>query len=203
MKSVKVLFTLKRWTRASVALAFSMGVVVTAVTASPEIALATEVQSVHSLGTSAATSSLQPERVGRVSLPVGARRPGPLATSTTTSHRRRVTPARPAALAAYATDVSTPGSRDYRNFLARGQFASRFGPTAAAIAAVENQLRTEGLRPGNISSNHLIIPITATTGVFAKSFKTGFETYEIPGVESPTRTPRRRISVRPPNTCRR
>jgi subtilase family serine protease len=181
MKSVQVPISLKRATRASVALAFSMGVALTAIAASPEIAQATEVHHVHSLGTSTATGSLQSERVGRVSLPVGASRLRPLATSTRLRIDVALIPRDPAALAAYATDVSTPGSGDYRKFLARGQFASRFGPTAAAIADVEEQLRTEGLRPGNISSNHLIIPVTATTAVFAKAFKTGFETYDMPG----------------------
>jgi Pro-kumamolisin, activation domain len=181
MKSVQVPIALKRATRASVALAFSMGVALTAIAASPEVAQVAEVHYVHSLGTSTPTSSLRSERVGRVSLPVGASRLGPLAASTPLRIDVALLPRDSAALAAYATDVSTPGSGNYRKFLARGEFASRFGPTAAAIADVEKQLRTEGLRPGNITSNHLIIPVTATTAVFAKAFKTGFETYEMPG----------------------
>jgi hypothetical protein len=42
-------------------------------------------------------------------------------------------PRDPAALSAFVTSVSTPGSPDYRHYLAKGQFGPMFGPTAATV----------------------------------------------------------------------
>jgi hypothetical protein len=90
-------------------------------------------------------------------------------------------PRDPAALAQFATDVSTPGSPLYRHYLAPGQFSSVFGPTDASIAAVETALRAEGLNPGTISEDHLSIPVTATTEQLATAFSIGFLSYQLPG----------------------
>lgn len=73
-------------------------------------------------------------------------------------------PRDPAAMQAAATDVSTPGNALYKHFLARGQFASVFGPTPRAIAAVTAYLRSVGLTPGTITADHLIIPVETTVG---------------------------------------
>ncbi len=73
-------------------------------------------------------------------------------------------PRDPAALQAAATNMSTPGNPLYEHFLARGQFASVFGPTPAAIAEITAYLRNAGLTPGTITPDHLIIPVETTVG---------------------------------------
>ena len=89
-------------------------------------------------------------------------------------------PRDPAALARFATNVSTPGSPLYRHYLARGQFPNVFGPTTTAVAAVEGVLRADGLQLGAISANHLSIPVTATAERLSKAFSTEFHRYEMP-----------------------
>ncbi|MHB1511227.1 MAG: protease pro-enzyme activation domain-containing protein [Acidimicrobiales bacterium] len=89
-------------------------------------------------------------------------------------------PRDPAALARFATNVSTPGSPLYRHYLARGQFPNVFGPTTAAVAAVEGALRADGLQLGAISANHLSIPVTATAARLSTAFSTEFHRYEMP-----------------------
>ena len=131
---------------------------------------------------SAASGSRAPaQRVGQAPHAIAGHVVGSLASSTVLHVDVALAPRNPGALAAFATAVSTPGNRLYRHYLARGQFAPRFGPTAAAIAAVERQLRSAGLEPGAISSNHLLIPVTAKATTFARAFRTGFHTYRMAG----------------------
>ena len=118
---------------------------------------------------------------GKIPNVLGAKRLGSLSDSTRLRVDVTLLPRDPGALAAYATAVSTPGSQVYRDFLRKGEFAGRFGPTATAIAAVEEQLLAEGLKPEGITSDHLVIRLTATAASFAKAFRTGFETYEMKG----------------------
>ena len=91
-------------------------------------------------------------------------------------------PRDPAALAAYATAVSSPGSSLYHHYLTTGQFVSEFGPTAQSVRAVDRGLvATAGLHPGRISRNHLSIPVRATAQQLSSAFSTGFEQYRVVG----------------------
>jgi hypothetical protein len=130
----------------------------------------------------ASTVASAPARIGTAPLvPRGAARLGALAVGTEMHIDVLLQPRDPAALAGLADAVSTPGNPQFRHYLARDAFASRFGPTPAAIAAVETALRSDGLRLGTISSNHLLIPVTASSGQLAKAFSTSFLRYEMPG----------------------
>ncbi len=110
-------------------------------------------------------------RVGRVpSVPAGARFMGMVPAGT----RMRVTvalrPRDPAALAAYARAVSTPGSAGYRRYLTPAQFARRFGATPAQIAAVRRSLRAHGLSAGAVSRGALSISVAATATRLERAF---------------------------------
>jgi hypothetical protein len=83
-------------------------------------------------------------------------------------------PRDPAALEAYATAVSTPGSPQYHDYITPAQFAERFGAAPDAVAAVQASLRAHGLTPGQPSPNALSIPITATVGTVARAFDVSF-----------------------------
>ena len=120
-------------------------------------------------------------RIGSApTLPTGARVVASVASAT----RMRVTvtlqPRDPAALRALASEVSTPGSPLYRDYLTPAQFTRRFGATTAQVHAVESSLRALGLRPGTPSANHLSIPVTATAGTVARAFSVSFARVKLP-----------------------
>jgi hypothetical protein len=112
-------------------------------------------------------------------LPRGAAALGELASSTSLNVDIALEPRDPAALANYAAEVSTPGTRFYRDYITPKEFPGRFGPTSTAIAAVRGWLESDGLKPGALSSNHLILHLTATAGQLAKAFSITFDRYKI------------------------
>lgn len=60
----------------------------------------------------------------------------------------------PVGLSAFVDAVSTPGSASYHQYLARGQFAGRFGAKPQTIRAVRSWLTGQGLQV-SVSSDHL------------------------------------------------
>jgi subtilase family serine protease len=114
-------------------------------------------------------------------LPVGSILAGALPGATPVHVTVALEPRDPAALEAFATAVSTPGSRLYRRFITPAQFARRFGPTGAQIGAVEASLRAHGLAPGPVSSNHLSIPITASATALERAFSIALERVRLSG----------------------
>jgi hypothetical protein len=129
-----------------------------------------------------AGASLPALRIGAVpAVARGDTRLGPLAGSTRLQVDVELLPRNPAGLTGFATAVSTPGNGLYRHYLGHGELASRFGPTAAAVAGVERWLAAEGLHVGRISSNHLTICVSADASVLAAAFSTTFVLYRAPG----------------------
>jgi subtilase family serine protease len=90
-------------------------------------------------------------------------------------------PADPAALAAYAQEVSTPQSPLFRDYLDVAQFAQRFGPSRHAIRAVRKALAAAGLHGGALSANHLSIAVRASSEALSRAFDTAFRRYQLPG----------------------
>jgi hypothetical protein len=131
---------------------------------------------------SASASAARTRRIGSApQLVSGSRVVGSLAGAEKLKVDVTLAPRNPAALAAYATAVATPGSSVYHHYLTVAQFAARFGPTKAHIAAVESELRTAGLHPGSITRNDLSIPITATAGKLGHAFSTRFDSVRLKG----------------------
>ena len=123
-----------------------------------------------------------PKRVGPgPKVPHGARRLGALATSTKMTVEVMLAPRSSAALADYAANVSSPGNALYHHYLTLSQFTAMFGPSAAAASTVEASLRADGLTPGPLSANHLLLPVTATAKQFAGAFSIGFDQYRLSG----------------------
>jgi subtilase family serine protease len=106
----------------------------------------------------------------RVSPPAGARDLGPARGTRRIRVDVALKPRDPAALSAFVGAVSTPGSALYRHYLAQGQFASVFAPTPAAIAAVRSTLIARGLDVGSVSSDGLVLSMTATAGQIQSAF---------------------------------
>jgi hypothetical protein len=121
-----------------------------------------------------------PRRIGsRPALPAGSRPVGPLAQSTRLTVTVTLQPRDPAALAAYAQQVSTPGSNVYHRYLSVAAFAQRFGPTPGQIAAARVSLRAQGLAPGSITANGLSFSVSASAAQLANAFNTGLERYRL------------------------
>jgi subtilase family serine protease len=110
-------------------------------------------------------------------------RGGPLGVLTPGTELRvdvELRPRNPEALERFATDVSTPGDAGYGHFLARGQFASRFGPTSSALRTVRRWLTGTGASIA-LSSNHLTVQVRGPASSVERAFQTGIERYRLPG----------------------
>ncbi|HEV3054992.1 MAG TPA: protease pro-enzyme activation domain-containing protein [Solirubrobacteraceae bacterium] len=114
-------------------------------------------------------------------IPAQARVVGSVAPASKLQITIALAPRDPAALQQFATAVSTPSSPEYRNYITPAQFASRFGPTAAQIAAVQNNLRSHGLTPGTLTANHLSLKVTATAGAIESAMSTTLDKIALPG----------------------
>ncbi len=79
----------------------------------------------------------------------------------------------PAAVARFIAGVSNPRSPSFHRYLARGQFAARFGPRPAALDAVRAQLLADGLRLTGTSANHLLVTFSGTAATAQAAFHTG------------------------------
>ncbi|WP_042403345.1 S53 family peptidase [Streptacidiphilus carbonis] len=129
-------------------------------------------------GTSA--GSAVPQRVGAAArIPVGAVRTGAPAGGTHLTLSVGLEPRDTAALKAFVAAVSTKGSAQYHHYLAKGQFAAAFGPTADTVAKVTASLKAEGLNPGKVSADGLSIPVTTTLATAAHAFGTSFAGYRL------------------------
>jgi hypothetical protein len=118
------------------------------------------------------------------SLPRDAIVTGRLGTGTVLHVTVTLEPRHPAALAAYARAVATPGSSLYRAYLTPQQFAQRFGAGAAVVATVQRALRARGLDPGRPSAGSLSIPVTATAGQLERGLSLSLLKLALPGRRS-------------------
>jgi hypothetical protein len=115
----------------------------------------------------------------RPAVPAGARAEGSLPASTVLHGAVALKPRDSAALAAYATAVTTPRSPLYEHYLRAGQFAAWFGPEPATIAAVEADLRTAGVHVSGVSGNGLLVDFNATAATAQAAFGTRLERYRL------------------------
>jgi len=121
-------------------------------------------------------------RVGQLPrMPRGAVILGALDPSSTLTLTVTLRPRDPAALAAFAAAVSTPGSPQYRRFITVAQFARRFGASPRQIAAVSAALRARGLSVGSAGANGLSLPLRASVATLQRAFSTRLERVRLPG----------------------
>ncbi len=128
----------------------------------------------------AQAASFAPSTHGQSGIPAGSRELGVVAHNTTVHAAVALVPRDPAALAAYAQGVATPGSPLYHHYLSVGAFAARFAPNSAQVAAVRAALAKDGLAPGTISANGLAIPVTASAGTVETAFATTLHRFALP-----------------------
>jgi len=108
-------------------------------------------------------------------LPEGARALGLARSSTVMRGAVALKPRDPAALAAYASAVTNPYSTLYKHYLRPGSFVTRFGPSSAAVHAVEAALRAGGLAVTGVASNHLLVDFSGSTARVSSAFHTSIE----------------------------
>ena len=124
-------------------------------------------------GTTAASAGTAGAPVGEApALPPGAAVAGPEAGSAALHITVALRPADPAGLNALATQVSTPGSPQFRHFLSPAQVQDRFGPPGGAAAAVTSWLRSQHLSTGSALGDGLLIPATGSTAQVEAAFQT-------------------------------
>jgi subtilase family serine protease len=114
-------------------------------------------------------------------LPAGAAVTGSTPAVQTVHVTVSLAPRDPAALEAFATAVSTPGSPDFRDYLSVPQFVQRFAPSAAQLAAVEGTLRADGLEVGEPTVNDLTLPISGSAARIESAFHTSLAEVSLAG----------------------
>ena len=124
-----------------------------------------------SAGAASAGASGARRAVGTAArLPLGARRERALPAARRLRLTIALKPHDAAALRAFATAVSTPGTAQFGRSLSVAQFAQRFGAGPSQLAAVSAAMRAGGLRVGATSANHLMIPVTGTVAQVQRAF---------------------------------
>ncbi|KHK97103.1 hypothetical protein LK09_12540 [Microbacterium mangrovi] len=86
-----------------------------------------------------------------------------------------------AALQAYATAVSTPGSAQYRHFLTPAQYHAKFDATASTVGAVTSWLKAAGLKTA-VEANHRYVDVTGGVGAANKAFGVTLTKYTHDGI---------------------
>ncbi|MHB8435448.1 MAG: protease pro-enzyme activation domain-containing protein [Acidimicrobiales bacterium] len=84
------------------------------------------------------------------------------------------------ALAQFIKSVTTKGSPSFHQYLRPGQFAARFGPTKATLAAVRSMLARDGLHVSGVSSNGLLVQFSGSAAKVESAFHTGLARYRLP-----------------------
>ena len=117
----------------------------------------------------------------RAIAPHGVRRLGRLPGSATVRGAVVLRPRDDGALRSFIAAATDPGSAAFHHYLAPGQFAARFGPSAGTLQAVEAGLRSDGLSVGATSVNGLVVPFSGPAARVQRTFATSLSRYAIPG----------------------
>ncbi|HEV8065941.1 MAG TPA: S53 family peptidase, partial [Acidimicrobiales bacterium] len=114
---------------------------------------------------------------------LGARVVGRLPGSTQMTAELALRPRSQAAITSFIDEVATPGSPMFHHYLTPGDYGGRFGPTTAALKAVEAQLRSDGLSVLSVSANRLLVKFSGSATRMEAAFHTGLDRVRLPGGE--------------------
>jgi kumamolisin len=92
-----------------------------------------------------------------------------------------LTPRDKASLDAFVKAVSDSRSTSYKHYLTVAQYAAAYGATNAQVAQVTSYLKSEGLSVGQVSANHLTLPVSGTAAQVEKAFDVSIGTYAAGG----------------------
>ena len=136
------------------------------------------VLSLGAAGASAAAPATT--RLGtRAAIPSSAQPLGTLASGRSLTTTVTLAPQDPAALQAFAQQVSTPGSAAYHQYLTVAEFAQRFGASDAQVAQVRSALQGDGLQLGALSPNHLSFTASGTAQQISRAFDVTLRRYRL------------------------
>ena len=156
-------------------------------TSAPAAANASTGQAAHPASSPGALAQVSPAP----KLPGGARVVGAVAASARVSAAVAMRLPDSSAVTAFIDATANPRSRQYHRYLSKGQFSTRFGPSTAAVAAVERQLRADGLTVTGVSGNHLLVNFTGSAAQVGDEFHTGLTASAWPTARWAGRPPRR------------
>lgn len=114
-------------------------------------------------------------------IPAGAHALGAVPATTSVRGAVVLAPRDNAALTTFIGDVTNPASPDFHHYLAPGEFASRFGPASATVAAVEAQLGASGLVFTNVARDDMVLTFRGSAKAVESAFRTGLERYRLSG----------------------
>jgi hypothetical protein len=114
-------------------------------------------------------------------LPAGSFALGPLPSSTAVHVDVTLKPPDPSAVSSFIASLSDRQSVNFHRFLRPGQFGQLFGPPLSEVAAVDAALGSDGLHPGQVTSNDLSVPVTAQASVIDRAFHVELVRYRLPG----------------------
>ncbi len=73
----------------------------------------------------------------------------------------------------------TAGSPEYHDFLKPGQFGPRFGANQSTISSLESSLARAGITRATVSTNGLLLRLSASAGAIERAFHTSLERYRL------------------------
>jgi subtilase family serine protease len=114
-------------------------------------------------------------------LPAGAVRLGAVSPASTISLDVTLNVPDQSALNEFIAGLSDRNSPLFHHFLGPGQFGPMFGPSLGTVIAVESALKSAGLSPGQVASDRLSIPVTATAGAIDHAFGIELVSYRLSG----------------------
>src|SRR5690349_8421424 len=80
-----------------------------------------------------------------------------------------------------ATAVSTPGSKQYGQFLTAEQYRAQFAPAQSDVDAVSSWLKSQGFAVGYVSANRKYVEATGSVAQASAAFTTTFSQYAVEG----------------------
>lgn len=97
----------------------------------------------------------------------------------TTSFDLALTQRHEAALSAYITSLSVPGSTNYHHYLTPAQYAARYGASSSSVTALRAYFKGYGLDGFSLSAGHDILHLSGTTTDIARAFDAPLETVRL------------------------
>jgi Pro-kumamolisin, activation domain/IPT/TIG domain len=113
-------------------------------------------------------------------IPASAVKLGPAPGNTTVSGTVVLRPRDTQALDIFIEQATSKSSPLFGKYLSKGEFAARFGPSAATVTNLREQLSRDGLSLGTTSDGGLLVRFSGSAAHVASAFATGLERYRLP-----------------------
>jgi Pro-kumamolisin, activation domain/IPT/TIG domain len=114
-------------------------------------------------------------------LPANATAIGATPSATSVSGAVVLKPRNAAAFSRRLEAITAPGSREYRQFLAPGQYARQFGPTSATVRSVSAGLAANGLTVTGTADGGLLVEFSGSASAVDSALGTHLENVKLPG----------------------